>query len=168
MIVSFSVVGVPIAQGSKHAFKTKTGKVVMVEGANAAAAARHKSWRSEVAAAARAVAPPEPFAGPVSVRLAFRFLSTASDPYRTRHASTPDADKIARLCLDALKVGRVVVDDSRVWQLIVAKRYCEADEAPGVDIDVRDDAEAEAEDRLRKKQVAKAMRAAAKAGSVLP
>lgn len=161
MTITFTVVGVPVPQGSKRAFKTKTGAVVMTEGATAEAAKRHKSWRAEVTDAARAVAPPEPFAGPVAVTLRFRFLPVASDPYRTYHVSSPDIDKLARSCLDALKVARVVVDDSRVCTLDATKRYCYPNEAPGVDVRVSDWTEHETFCRgLKKSQAAEARKAA--------
>lgn len=165
MTVTFTVLGVPVPQGSKRAFKTKSGAVVMTEGATAEAAKRHKSWRAEVTDAARAVAPPEPFAGPVAVSLRFRFLPVASDPYRTYHVSSPDIDKLARSCLDAMKVARIYVDDSRVWSLYVTKTYAEAGQAPGVDVLVDDYAAVERMQRETNKAAAAARRKAARAAS---
>lgn len=158
--VTFTVAGIPVPQGSKRAFKTKSGAVVMTEGATAEAAKRHKSWRAEVTDAARAVAPPEPFAGPVSVTLRFRFLPVASDPYRTYHVSSPDIDKLARSILDALKVARIVVDDSRVWNLDAVKTYAGPGEVPGVDVEVTDDSSLEEMHRRWKKEAAAGARAA--------
>lgn len=165
MTIAFTVVGIPVPQGSKRAFKTKSGAVVMTEGATADAAKRHKSWRAEVTDAARAVAPPEPFAGPVSVTLRFRFLPVASDPYRTYHVSSPDIDKLARSILDALKVARIVVDDSRVAELTASKWYCAVGDAPGVDVLVQDLAGMEAMQRRWKKEAAAEGRKAAREAS---
>lgn len=160
--VSFSVVGIPVGQGSKRAFVHKgTGKAVMTEGVNAAAAKRHKSWRADLADAAAAVAPPEPFGGPVTVVMEFRFLPTTGDPYRTYHVSSPDIDKLARSVLDALKVARVVVDDSRVARLQATKTYCESFEMPGVSVQVTHLSATEARMRELKKDRAKAARKAA-------
>lgn len=158
--VTFTVVGTPVPQGSKRAFKTPSGAVVMAE-ANKA----HKPWRAEVVAAARAVAPYRAFAGPVNVSLNFRFLPVASDPYRTYHASAPDVDKLARGVLDALKVARVIVDDARVCELNATKRYCADGEAPGVDVYVFSLEDSEARQREWKKEAAKAARRRAKAGA---
>lgn len=156
--VTFTVVGTPVPQGSKRAFKTPGGAVVMAE-ANKA----HKPWRAEVVAAARAEAPSEPFAGPVEVHLWFRFLPVASDPYRTYHASAPDIDKLARTVLDALSVARVIVDDARVCELAAHKRYCDAHETPGVSVYVFSLEDIEAQRRVSKKEAAAAARKAAKA-----
>ena len=38
--------------------------------------------------------------------------------------SKPDADNVAKLMLDAMTKAGVVVDDTRVVQLVVAKQYC--------------------------------------------
>lgn len=162
--ISFSVVGIPVGQGSKRAFVHKgTGKAVMTEGVNAAAAKRHKSWRAELADAAAAVAPPEPFAGPVTVTLRFRFLPTTGDPYRTFHATSPDIDKLARSVLDALTVARVMVDDSRVCWLEASKTYCTGVQMPGVDIRVADFSGHEAGYREMKKVAAATARKKASA-----
>lgn len=155
-MISFTVIGTPVPQGSKR----HVGHGVMVE-ANKAL----PSWRDSVVTAARAVAPAEPLAGPVRVVLDFRFLPVASAPYRTRHVSAPDVDKLARAVLDALTIARVVVDDARVWDLHANKRYCEPSEAPGVGVVVEDTSEAEAIGREWKKEAAACARKAAKAAS---
>lgn len=161
--VSFTVLGTPIAQGSKSTVRRPNGTTWTAESGGKEGQERHRSWRAEVTDAARAVAPPEPFAGPVAVTLRFCFLPVASDPYRTYHISSPDIDKLARSVLDALKVARVVVDDSRACSLQASKRYCDAGEAPGVDVTVEDWSRHEARRRGWKKRRAAEERKAAKA-----
>lgn len=49
----------------------------------------------------------------------------------------PDLDKLARSTLDALTTAGVLVDDARVTDLIVRKRYAEPGQACGARIRVR-------------------------------
>ena len=56
--------------------------------------------------------------------------------YGTPHAHKPDADNIAKICLDALN-GLMYPDDRFVTTLLVEKHYCHnAEERPRVEITV--------------------------------
>lgn len=136
-MLSVFVPGIPAPQGSKR----HVGRGILVESSK-----QLKPWRLDVTttcAAARTDPPLEQAA----VWLRFEFPRPKSH-YRTgrhahelrpdapeRHAVKPDVDKLARAILDALTAAGVLRDDSRVTDLIVAKRY---GDQPGVHIDVRD------------------------------
>lgn len=55
----------------------------------------------------------------------------------TPHAQAPDADKLARLILDALTNARVVHDDAQVAQLTIEKRWQPRDLEPWTRVTVR-------------------------------
>lgn len=132
----FEAYGTPVPQGSKRHFVTKTGGVVLTE----AGGARWRNWRREVSMCAiDAVAAHYatfPLSGAVGVTLWFAFerpKSRAKDPYKI---TAPDIDKLARSVLDSLTTGGVYFDDSQVVSLRVSKRYAEADERAGVEVEV--------------------------------
>lgn len=142
----FEVRGMPVAQGSVRAFVRGNRAVV------AAVTAPLSAWRHAIATEARdAIGDAPPIAGPVSIWLTFRFPRPQSHflpANRNRPVaeirldapayvtSKPDADKVARAALDAM-TGVVYGDDSQVAHLSVAKRYANADEGPGVLIQIR-------------------------------
>lgn len=132
-MISFFVEGVPAPQGSKD----HVGNGRMVESSK-----RLKPWRATVRAAARAAWEGEPYAGPVSVDVTFRFLRPKSH-YGTgrnaailkgsapsHHAYRPDVDKLARAILDAL-TGVAWSDDSQVVAVHACKRWTDGCEVPG-------------------------------------
>lgn len=139
-MISFTVQGQPVAQGSKRAFVIK-GRAVMTE------ASKHlKPWRTQIAAAAREqMGDAAPVHDPVHVTLHFTFPRPKSH-YGTGknagvlkpgsvywHATKPDADKLARAILDAL-TGVVYRDDSQVCLLTAGKSY---GESPSARVEVR-------------------------------
>lgn len=65
----------------------------------------------------------------------FAHLLTAAAPH-SLHAQKPDADKIARLILDALTHAGVVKDDCQVAELFVEKRWVPRDTAEGTTVTV--------------------------------
>lgn len=120
--------GVPKPKGSlKH---IGNGRLVeQVEGSG--------GWRKSVADAARKAMrggvpgyyqlKREPLDGPVCVEITATFFKPKSAP-KTRESwpctrATGDSDKIARNVLDAIVDGRVLVDDSRVVDLVCRKVY---------------------------------------------
>jgi crossover junction endodeoxyribonuclease RusA len=140
MMLTFTVPGLPIAQGSKK----HVGNGIMVESAR-----NLKPWRDSVIWAAReALAYSQlahAFDGPVEVTLWFGFPRPKSH-YRTGQfahllrdgapqfkTSAPDLDKLVRACLDSLTIARVFRDDAQVAVLRAAKEY---DDDPGLTVTV--------------------------------
>ena len=134
-MTTFFVPGIPIAQGSKR----HVGRGVLVESSK-----RLKPWRVDVTELAHYHHQGPPLER-ATVELWFVFPRPKSH-YRTgrhshelrpdapdRHTVKPDADKLARAVLDALTDANVIRDDSRVTDLIVAKRY---GDLPGAHITV--------------------------------
>lgn len=120
VLIQFYVAGTPRPQGSKRGFVNKTtGKVNLVEGSKG-----HGDWRGDVRTVAAATYSGEPLKGPVSVTLGFYMPRPKSHPKTktTYPTSRPDADKLARSILDAVK-GICFVDDSQVTDLRVVKRW---------------------------------------------
>lgn len=136
--------GTPAPQGSKTAFALKkdgqyTGRTSMKESSKAV-----KPWRAEVV---KAAAGHTIITGPVAVTITF-YLKRPKGHYGTgRNAGTlkpaapalpgvkPDVDKLVRSTLDGLTTAGVYVDDSRVTDLLVAKRYADG-RTPGADVQV--------------------------------
>lgn len=58
-------------------------------------------------------------------------------PGRIRCTSKPDADNAAKLYMDALTKAGVLIDDTRVAELVVRKWYTAVGEQPGVELVVR-------------------------------
>jgi crossover junction endodeoxyribonuclease RusA len=126
-----TVNGIPAPQGSKRAYKTKTGKINMVESSKSVG-----SWREAVRAETqRALGSRPPLGGPVRVELAF-YMTRPKGHYRTGRnahltrdgapaypAGKPDLDKLCRAVLDGLTAGGAWKDDSQVVQLHLAKLY---------------------------------------------
>jgi len=155
-VIEFRVVGVPAPQGSKSAF-VRGGRAIVVEG-KGPGRVRHSDWRQAVATAARdhiaergteSIAP----RGPVSVTLVFSFPLPAGDPYRTRHTTRPDVDKLARSVLDSLVSVGMIADDSLVFELFCRKLYAHG-EAPGCVIRVESCLDVEAGERAARKRAA--------------
>lgn len=139
MSIRFTVLGVPITQGSKTAFVNKhTGRAIVTEG-KGAGQQRHKSWREAVRSEAQRAAeeqPGCPLEGPVIVRITFGLPKPQSAPKTKRtwpvKARSGDIDKLARSCLDAI-TSVVFADDSQVVELHVRKDWATQ---PGAVIDI--------------------------------
>ncbi len=147
--LAFDVRGLPIAQGTARAF-IAGGRAIVTTEANRTSSPLG-AWRSAIATEARAAVVGPPITGPVEVLLGFRFPRPRSHyhPANRRrptpdlrldapahHVGRPDADKLARSALDAL-TAVVFADDSQVARLIVAKRYVDETEGPGVAVRIR-------------------------------
>jgi crossover junction endodeoxyribonuclease RusA len=127
--VSFVVVGVAVAQGSKRAFVTPAGPRVVDANEK-----RLWPWRAAVAAEARgAMRDRLPLRSPIWLRATFAFTRPAGHFGSGRNRSLvrpsappvpgrPDLDKLVRALLDAL-TGVVFVDDAQVVELVARKRY---------------------------------------------
>lgn len=156
-MIELEVIGIPAPQGSK----TRMPNGAMVDGTSATGRAKLSEWRRAVADSARAWLtdnPQGPLSGPVELWVSFRFPATKSDPYRHLHASKPDVDKIARSTCDALVHAGLLVDDSRICDLHITKRWCDTDQMPGATVKVNDLTVIEHLERGLRKQAAKERR----------
>ena len=133
-MIRFSVVGVPVTQGSARATILKTtGRAVLIQ-------ENHKglrAWRGAIRRAAETVAEGQkaPAQTPVWVTASFRLPRPASVK-RIRPSVKPDLDKLARASLDALS-GVLFEDDGQVVSLHVQKEYAGTAQAPGAVFVVR-------------------------------
>lgn len=160
MSVSFDVLGVPAPQGSKQAFVIKgTNRAVMTEGSTSSEGHKRRvAWRNAVALAV----PSGCFYDePVGVHIEFYMPLPKSDPYRSRHTTAPDIDKLVRSTLDGLTAGGLWRDDSLVCDLRAFKQYARG-RPPGAAIRIVPLGENEAEDRERLKAEARAARGGAR------
>jgi Holliday junction resolvase RusA-like endonuclease len=139
MTVTFTVIGVPVPQGSMRAFVAGNRAVV-----THASPAPLKGWRDSVAAAALEASA---FAGqrfprPMSVRVTAIFrlprpkVQTKAQRAIMWVSVKPDIDKLGRSLLDALAAARVFDDDSQVASLWVSKLYADDDESLGATVTV--------------------------------
>lgn len=157
--MEIEIVGLPAPQGSKRVFINKvTGRPVMKESSDK----KVDAWREAIGYAVRDYLerlPAPPMAGPLAVRLSFRFPTVASAPYRYWHSVRPDIDKITRSTLDGLTFSGLIVDDSVISKLSVMKRYVVADENVGCTVEVENLAGEEDEiQETRKQRVARERR----------
>jgi len=140
-VISFTVFGDPVPQGSK----VMVGKArkLLVEGNRA----KLNPWRQDVAAAAQAAMESGPWREAVSVQMTF-FLKRPKGHFGTgrnegtlrsaaprRPGTKPDIDKLSRSILDAL-TGIVFADDSQVVSLDAMKMYADNGHTPGVVVNV--------------------------------
>jgi Holliday junction resolvase RusA-like endonuclease len=145
---SFTAFGDPRPAGSKQAFRTKTGKMVVVDTSGSSG----YRWRMAIRDAALAALDREPEslplfpAEPLKVTMTFRFERPKghynkhgglrkSAPYY--HIVRPDALKLARAVEDAL-TGIVWRDDSQIVCENLTKTYIDAENGwyPGVKVEV--------------------------------
>lgn len=150
--IAFTVLGTPAPKGSSRAMTTKTGQAVNVPSGSTAnkfaladwggavravAAAAVERWYQERDLASGTVSPRGVMFGdlPVRLRIEFRMRRTKGHykkngelkPDAERwHATKPDVSKLVRSTEDAM-IGTVLLDDSRVAELLVRKIYA----APG-------------------------------------
>ena len=123
-MIIFTVPGIAAPQGSKKAFRTKGGRIALVE-----SSPNVKPYRASVASAAYA-AGAKVLHGPIFITVVFQFVRpkshyTAKGALRDaapRHVGKPDIDKLCRAVLDAL-TGIAYADDSQVVALDASKVY---------------------------------------------
>ena len=119
-MISFFVEGVPTPQGSKTAYVHKsTGRTIIIDGGSTKTQRAHKAWRKAVKEQAEGLLF-NPLDEPLGIRIEF-FFEHGADRYRTRHATTPDLDKLVRSVLDGLTEGKLVINDSRFCELHVVE-----------------------------------------------
>ena len=133
-MTEFRVYGEPAPKSSMKAFMPKRARRPIVTHDNK----RTKPWQIEMQWAAREYCK-ERLDGPVAVSLVFfvrRPKMSKAKAARTHYSTKkPDANKLARLALDALS-GYAFNDDAQVAQLAVQKLYETEYERPGVHVRV--------------------------------
>lgn len=121
--ISVVILGQPAPQGSK---------IVSQFGGMKEANVRTEGWRAAIARVCKAELPAdwEPLDGPLDADLWFFF----DPPQRAKRGDLPDtratydADKLYRALGDGLTDGGVIVDDARIVDASVHKRYVWPDE----------------------------------------
>jgi crossover junction endodeoxyribonuclease RusA len=143
VIVSFFAQGDPKGQPRPRAFAMKIGGTFQARVFDSGTA---EGWKSQIAVAARPVAPAAPILGPVKVRLDFMMRRPRSH-YRTgakadqlrpdaplNHTAKFDLDNLCKAVLDGLtQLGSFWRDDSQVACLEASKRY---GQQPGVAVEI--------------------------------
>jgi Holliday junction resolvase RusA-like endonuclease len=126
--VSFSVSGDPASQGS-HAIMQ--GRIVQVN------SKKHKAWRTAIVNEVIATLPPdwEPIDGPCELIVNF-YMAKPASVKRSSPSVAPDLDKLIRSVGDALAIGGVYTDDSRITRISARKLYAQGIE-PGASIVVK-------------------------------
>lgn len=162
--IEFFVVGLPAPQGSHQAILDKAGRPQLVDGGSKKTRREHRRWRKAVAQVARAWLEehPTPNLGPLDepleIRLMFLLPLPESDRYRSRHAVSPDLDKLCRSTLDSLTDAELVADDSRFFAIRADKSYARPGEACGCRIRIVRRGHEERADRELLKAAARAAR----------
>jgi len=145
--IDIDVRGRPVPQGSGRSFVSGSRAV------HVSTSAPLLAWRGAIATEARAAMDGLPLLdGPVRVAMVFRPAERPAShflPANGRrpapelrldapvyHTGKPDADKLARACLDALS-SVAYRDDCQVASLRVVKVWPNEGEAPGVSIRIR-------------------------------
>jgi Holliday junction resolvase RusA-like endonuclease len=129
MSLTWTVRGLPVAQGSLRAF-VRGGRPVLTSTARGL-----RDWRQAIAWEARAAMAPgmEPLRGPLGLEAVFTLPRPRSRPKReTLPDRRPDLDKLARALLDGCS-GVVWHDDAQIVDLRVVKTY---GAVPGVSVRV--------------------------------
>ena len=123
-MISFSVEGTPIQQGSMKFIRP--GVMIHSRAEDLAL------WRNNISHAAQA-AGCQPITDPISITMKFRIKRPKSvkRPYPT---VAPDLDKYIRAVNDGL-TGVAFADDAQVVKIIASKEYADT---PGVDIEISD------------------------------
>lgn len=150
--------GVPAPQGSHKAIMVR-GHAALVNGGTATSRREHRQWRQAVSDAARAWCAErpgwEPLDEPIRLRVMFVVESPASDPYRSRHAVSPDVDKLIRSVFDSLTDSGLILDDSRFFGVNATAMYARQGEALGARLRITRHGHEELADRERLKQEAR-------------
>lgn len=122
--LEFTVAGVPVPQGSMHAYAGRGGRAQIVH----ANAAELSPWRKKITRIARAHMAFRDQWGthePVSVTVMFIFKrpKTLMPHHRPVPSVAPDLDKLVRAVGDSLTEARVWVDDGQVVHIEAWKFY---------------------------------------------
>lgn len=121
-MITFFVTGTPKPKGNLRAFTNKkTGRPIITDRGGADL----RTWAADIKLhASEAMGDNQPITGPVGLLLTFRMIRPKSHPKTkvTYPVQRPDADKLARLVLDAL-TSVCFVDDSQIVELHVFKDW---------------------------------------------
>lgn len=137
MNITFQVPAVPIAQPRPKARSFK-GHARVYEAKKSHAI---HDFKASVRMAANQEYKGKPLACPLLVEMVFVFPRPSNKQWKTRpmprehKTSKPDADNLAKGCLDALN-GLLFVDDSQVCQLSVAKFIASGGEQAHVEVSI--------------------------------
>ena len=123
-MISFSVEGTPIQQGSMKFIRP--GVMIHSRAEDLAL------WRNNIAHAAQS-AGCQPIADPISIVMKFR-VKRPKSVKRAYPTVAPDLDKYVRAVNDGL-TGVAFIDDSQVIKIVASKEYADI---PGVDIQISD------------------------------
>jgi Holliday junction resolvase RusA-like endonuclease len=129
-VCAFDVQGEPKGQPRPRAF-VRNGHASVYDAGTA------EGWKSQIAAAARPLLPPEPLDCPLRLAVSFFFprpkrLLRAKDPAGPLpHIAKPDADNALKAVMDCMTQIRFWKDDALVCSTIVEKQYCAKDQRPG-------------------------------------
>ena len=125
---TISVTGDPASQGS-HAIMN--GRIVQVN------SKKHKAWRTAIVQACIQSLPADwvPLDEPVELIVNF-YMSKPASVKRSLPSVAPDLDKLIRSVGDALAIGGVYADDSRIVRISARKLYAQGIE-PGATISVK-------------------------------
>lgn len=120
-MLSLTVYGIPIPQGSTKAFMRPGMKHPVVTADNV----KTKPWRQAIVDAARSRPNWRPSVeGPVEVRVVFYLPRPKSAPRRVAEpAKKPDLDKLLRAVCDALTAAAVWRDDAQVVLAVARKAF---------------------------------------------
>ena len=135
-VVSFGVRSTPVTQGSFQVFHRRGAKACVVNLVSDNDK-RLKQWRRLVETQARnAMKGRAPFASAVQVQLIFWMPTPKVHRGKTWAAvrGRNDLDKMLRACMDAMTTAAVYADDGLVARIETEKRWCQANEKPGVDV----------------------------------
>jgi Holliday junction resolvase RusA-like endonuclease len=125
---TISVTGDPASQGS-HAIMN--GRIVQVN------SKKHKAWRTAIVSTCIDNLPEgwQPLDQPVELIVNF-YMPKPVSVKRSLPSVAPDLDKLIRAVGDALAIGGVYTDDSRIVRISARKVYAQGIE-PGATIEVR-------------------------------
>lgn len=123
-------------QGSKTAYKTAQGRVVLVEASKGL-----KNARTQASAWIRAEANRQGWQKvtketPVGIMIIFR-MARPKTVTREHHTVKPDTDKMVRFTLDAVTdAGNIWTDDQQVTLIHAVKQYVQPKEQPSINLQI--------------------------------
>lgn len=136
---TFWVQGEPGTKGSHRALM-HNGRPIVIP----MCGAKERIWERAVKLVASRVAPTAPLDCPVRVAFEFALLRPAKPKFAAAPAARLDLDKLARSTGDAL-TGLMYVDDARIVEMQLRKRFCTAQESQGAQITVEEIADTQKE-----------------------
>lgn len=125
-MVSFLLVGEPVAKGRPRVGKSRGGRPVVYTPEKTAAYERRLRSVASVEALRQGLR--EPMTGPLSVIVEAVFANTLKSEIGSPHSVKPDADNVLKT-LDALN-GVIWKDDSQIARATVTKRRANMGEHP--------------------------------------